>query len=142
MGGFSQGLNLLISGDIAGFHYDTNYIVNEQSGPSTRTPSQTIRRPQFAQTLSVNHPFFNPNLQVSVELYHFTQPFVTATSSGVAVSHANLVDMLMAASYQLRPNLVVDGGFSHGFTSTSTKWQSFVGFTYLLPHRLWPEHKK
>jgi hypothetical protein len=36
---------------------------------------------------------------------------------------------------------VLDGGFSHGFTSTSTRWQSFAGFTYLLPHRLWPERK-
>ena len=34
-------------------------------------------------------------------------------------------------------NLVIDGGFNHGLTITSTQWEVFVGFTYLLPHRLW-----
>jgi hypothetical protein len=56
---------------------------------------------------------------------------------GRSVTRANLVDGLFALSYSLRPNLVLDGGFSHGFTSTSTLWQSFAGFTYLLPKRLW-----
>jgi hypothetical protein len=37
----------------------------------------------------------------------------------------------------LRRNLVIDGGFNHGLTSTSTQWEAFVGFTYLLPHRFW-----
>ena len=52
-----------------------------------------------------------------------------------------MVDGLFALSYSVRPNIVIDGGFSHGFTSTSTRWQSFAGFTYLLPHRLWPGGK-
>jgi hypothetical protein len=86
----------------------------------------------------VNHPFLNPNLQLAMEIYHFTQPFVHSTAGGTFVGRANAVDGLMALSYTVRPNLVVDGGFSHGFTSTSTRWQSFAGFTYLLPHRLWP----
>ena len=32
---------------------------------------------------------------------------------------------------------VIDGGVNHGLTDTSTHWEEFVGFTYLLPHRLW-----
>jgi hypothetical protein len=41
----------------------------------------------------------------------------------------------------VRKNLVVDGGFDHGLTRTSTRWEAFVGFTYLLPHRLWSAHR-
>jgi hypothetical protein len=41
-----------------------------------------------------------------------------------------------AVSRVLRKNLVVDAGFTHGLTKTSTRWETFVGFTYLLPHRL------
>ncbi len=141
LGSPTNTLLLLLSGDIGAFHYDTNYIVNEQDGNS-KLGGHGVRRAQFAQTLSVNHSVFNnPNLQLSVEVYHFTQPLVSATASGTAVARANLVDLLFALSYQVRPNLYVDGGFSHGLTSTSTRWQSFVGFTYLLPKRLWPERK-
>lgn len=141
LGSATNTLLLLFSGDIGAFHYDTNYIVNEQDGDSNIGP-RTIHRAQFAQTLSVNHSAFNPNLQISVEIYHFAQPIVSATSLGKPIARANLVDLLIAPSYQVRPNLVVDGGFSHGFTSTSTRWQSFAGFTYVLPHRLWPDHHK
>ncbi|MDQ2925328.1 MAG: transporter [Acidobacteriota bacterium] len=131
---------MLLSGDFGGFHYDSNFIINEQDGNSN-VDGHGVRRAQFAQTLSVNHSVFNPNLQLSVEVYHFTQPLVGATSSSQAVARANLFDALIAPSYQPRPNLVIDFGFSHGFTSTSTRWQSFVGFTYLLPKRLWPERR-
>lgn len=140
LGSATNTLLMLFSGDVGAFHYDTNYIVNEQDGDSN-IGAHTVHRAQFAQTLSVNHSVFNPNLQVSVELYHFSQPLVAATSLGQPIARANLVDLLIAPSYQVRPNLVIDGGFSHGFTTTSTRWQSFAGFTYLLPHRLWPEHK-
>jgi hypothetical protein len=140
LGSATNTLLMLFSGDVGGFHYDTNYVVNEQDGDSN-IGLRTIHRAQFAQTLSVNHSAFNPNLQVSVEVYHFSQPLVTATAAGRAVGRADLLDLLVAPSYQVRPNLVIDGGFSHGFTSTSTRWQSFAGFTYLLPHRLWPERK-
>lgn len=141
-GGYSNSLVLLISGDFGAWHYDTNYLVNAQSETgvlSAHGVSHSVHRAQFVQTLSVNHPVFSPNLQLSVELYHFTQPFVSSDDAGRGVQRANLVDLLIAPSYQLRPNLVLDGGFSHGFTSTSTRWQSFAGFTYLLPHRLWRE---
>jgi hypothetical protein len=140
LGSPTNTLLLLFSGDVGSFHYDTNYIVNEQDGDSN-LGQHTVRRAQFAQTLSVNHTAFNPNLQVSVELYHFSQPLVDSTASGQSVARADLFDILVAPSYQVRPNLVVDFGFSHGFTSTSTRWQSFAGFTYLLPKRLWPERK-
>jgi hypothetical protein len=141
LGGFANSVLLLVSGDVGKFHYDTNYIFNEQtaaeSSPQTGA-MVTLRRAQFAQTLSVNHPLGNDKVQLALELYHFTQPMVHATAGGSEVGRANLVDLLVAPSVALRPNLVLDGGFSHGFTSTSTRWQSFVGFTYLLPHRLWP----
>jgi hypothetical protein len=29
-----------------------------------------------------------------------------------------------------------DGGFNRGLTSTSTEWEAFVGFTYLLPYKI------
>jgi hypothetical protein len=136
LGSATNTLLMLFSGDVGGFHYDTNYIVNEQDGESN-VGLHSVRRAQFAETLSVNHSVLNPNLQVSVEVYHFSQPLVSETAAG----RANLLDLLVAPSYQVRPNLVLDGGFSHGFTSTSTRWQSFAGFTYLLPRRLWPERK-
>jgi len=66
---------------------------------------------------------------ISGEIWHFTQPYF----------NSNAVGNLWSLSYQLRPNLVIDGGFDHGFTRTSTHWEEFVGFTYLLPHRLWPK---
>ena len=138
-GSLAQGLLLLVSGDIGRFHYDTNYVVNVQSTTEptvNSTASRTVRRAQFAQTLSVTHPV-TASLQVTGELYHFTQPLVSVDDDGHSVSSANLVDADMALSYTVRPNLVLDAGFSHGFTSTSTRWQSFAGFTYLLPHRLW-----
>jgi hypothetical protein len=143
-GGFANSVLLLVSGDVGKFHYDTNYVFNEQTTPESSPVTEqnvTLRRAQFAQTLSVNHALISPNLQIAAELYHFTQPMVHATAAGVFVARANLVDGLLALSYALRPNLVLDGGFSHGFTSTSTQWQSFAGFTYLLPHRLWPDRK-
>jgi hypothetical protein len=43
---------------------------------------------------------------------------------------------LWAVSYAARKTLVLDAGFNYGLTDTSTRWEAFVGFTYLLPHRL------
>jgi hypothetical protein len=64
---------------------------------------------------------------IAGELWHFSQPLI----------QGNAVGNLWSVSYQVRPNLVVDTGFNRGLTSTSTQWGGFVGFTYLLPHRLW-----
>jgi hypothetical protein len=134
VGSFRQSLVFLASGHapFVDVHYDTNFIVNEQVG------DDGLRRAQFGETFSVDRPiYFNPKLQFAGEVYHFSQPLVHATSSGAFVKRADLVGVLFAASYELKPNLVFDGGFSKGLTSTSTQWQSFAGFTYLLPKRLW-----
>ena len=139
LGSQSQTGVILFSGHAPGIdvHYDSNLIVSEQSGDSADA-SHSIRRAQFGQTFSVDRELLTPNLQFSLEVYHFSQPLLHATSTGGPVARANLVDGLFALSYSVRPNIVLDGGFAHGFTSTSTRWQSFAGFTYLLPRRLWP----
>ena len=109
---------LLASADVHGFHYDANYFVNE-------IVNGTIHRLQLGQTLSISHPL-RGKLGLTGEIWHFTQPFL----------RSNAVGNLWALNYNLRANLVVDAGFDHGLTRTSTGWQGFAGITYLLPHRL------
>ena len=111
---------LLLSADVEGFHYDTNYFFNDVS-------DQGVHRGQFGQTLSVSHPL-TKNFGLSGEIWHFTQPFLRG--------HA--VGNLWALNYNPRKNLVFDFGFNRGLTGTSTRWEGFVGFTYLLPHRILP----
>jgi hypothetical protein len=111
-------LFLLASADVKGFHYDTNYFFNE-------IIDNAIHRAQFGQTLSISHPLVK-KFGIAGEIWHFTQPFLR--------SHA--VGNLWAVSYNLRKDLVLDGGFNRGLTSTSTRWEVFLGFTYLLPHKL------
>jgi hypothetical protein len=110
---------LYASADVKGFHYDANAIFNEVlAGP--------IHRLQFGQTLSISHPI-PKGFAISGEVWRFTQPFL----------RSNAVGNLWALSYTARRNLVFDGGFEKGLTNTSTHWEAFGGFTYLLPHRLW-----
>jgi hypothetical protein len=134
IGSFSQSAVVLVSGDLGKFHYDSNFSASEQA-------DDPIRRAQFGQTLSVNHNLFPKSLHgklgLSGEIWHFTQPLVNATRSGTASLRSNAVGTLWALGYLVRPNLVLDGGFERGLRSTSTAWQGFAGFTYLLPHRLW-----
>lgn len=134
IGSFSQSAVVLVGGDLGGFHYDSNYIVAEQI-------ADPVRRAQSGQTLSVTHDLFaeslHDKLQLSGEIWHFTQPLVDTTRGGEASPRSNAVGTLWALGYTLRPNLVLDAGFDRGITSTSTAWQGFAGFTYLLPHRLW-----
>ena len=118
LGTFRQSGTILLSNDIAGFHYDANFIVTEET-------QSGVRRAQLAQTLSISHPL--KKFTVAGEIWHFTQPYL----------RTNAVGTLWALSYPLRRNLVVDGGFDHGLTPTSTHWEEFIGLTYLLPHRLW-----
>jgi len=120
LGTFRASGTILVSQNVAGFHYDANAIVTEQTEGG-------IRRAQLGQTLSISHPL--KKFTISGELWHFTQPFF----------RANAVGNLWSIAYPLRPNLVIDGGFNHGLTATSTHWEGFVGFTYLVPHRLWPK---
>jgi hypothetical protein len=109
---------LLVSGDVKGFHYDTNYIFSELVDGS-------VRRAAFGQTLSVSHPLRGA-FGLSGEIWHFTQPFLKG----------NAVGNLWVLNYNASKVLVLDCGFDHGLTSTSTQWEAFAGFTYLLPRRL------
>jgi hypothetical protein len=119
IGSANQSASILVSDDLFGFHFDTNGIFNEQV-------EGIVRRAQFGQTLSVSHPLIK-NFTLAGEIWHFTQPLL----------HGNTIGNLWAVSYAARPNLVFDAGFNHGFHATSTRWEAFFGFTYLLPHRLW-----
>jgi hypothetical protein len=109
---------VLGSADVKGFHYDTNFIFNEVTDTAAR-------RAQFGQTLSVSHGI-GGKFGLSGEIWHFTQPFL----------RGNAVGNLWALNYNARKNLVFDGGFNRGLTSTSTRWEVFAGFTYLLPHKV------
>jgi hypothetical protein len=109
---------VLVSADVKGFHYDANFLFNEAvQGDASRT--------QFGQTLSVSHPIVG-KFSLSGEVWHFTQPFL----------RGNAVGNLWALAYNARKWLVFDAGFSKGLTSTSTRWEAFAGFTYLLPKKL------
>jgi Putative MetA-pathway of phenol degradation len=119
MGSASNSALLLISADVKGFHYDTNYLFNEQAGDSG------TRRAQFGQTLSVSHALTG-KFGLSGEIWRFTQPFL----------RGNAVGNLWAVNYNAKRNLVFDAAFNRGLTSTSTRWEILAGFTYLLPHRL------
>jgi hypothetical protein len=123
IGTFRQSALFLVSDDLGGFHFDVNGVFSEQA-------EGTVRRGQFGQTLSVSHPL--GRFTISGELWHFTQP----------LTRGNAVGNLWAGSYPIRKNLVVDAGFDHGLTSSSTHWEEFAGFTYVLPHRLWGGREK
>jgi len=109
---------LLASADVKEFHYDANAYFNE-------VVSDPVRRAQFGLSLSVSHPL-NARFGLSGEIWRFTQPFL----------HSNAVGNLWAVSYTANKDLVFDAGFDRGLTSTSTHWEMFGGFTYLLPHKI------
>lgn len=115
---------LLLSADVKGFHYDTNFLFNE-TVDSSEVTTTSVRRAQFGQTLSVSHPLTG-KFGLSGEIWRFTQPFL----------RSNAIGNLWALNYNWKKNLVLDAGFNHGLTSTSTQWEVFIGFTYLLPHKL------
>ncbi len=109
---------LLASADVRGFHYDANVMLNEViDGPTHHA--------QFGQSLTIAHALCK-KFGLSGEIWHFSQPWL----------RNNAVGNLWALSYAARRNLVFDGGFNRGLTNTSTRWEVFVGFTYLLPHKL------
>jgi hypothetical protein len=138
IGGFSQSALVLISGNLGSLHYDSNFIVSEQS-------SDLVRRAQYGQTISVTGDLLEERLhnklEITGEVWHFTQPLVFVTESGFPNARSNAVGTLWALSYSARPNIILDSGFERGLTSTSTRWQAFAGVTYLLPHRLWPHRE-
>jgi hypothetical protein len=130
IGTAENSLLILYSQDLHGFHFDINGFLNEER-------QDLVRRAQFGHTVSISHALPG-KFTIAGELWRFTQPF----------ERGNAVGNLWALSYQARKNLVFDGGFNRGLTSTSTTWTVFAGFTYLLPHRLWrsdqpktPAHK-
>jgi len=118
IGGNRQSALVLLSTDLVGFHVDTNALFNEQV-------ENARHRAQFGQTLSIFHGLPR-RFGLGGELWHFTQPFQNGHAAG----------FLFAPTYTPRPNLVFDAGFNRGLTSTSTRWEFFVGFTYLLPKKL------
>jgi hypothetical protein len=120
IGTFRQSTSILLSEDLYGFHIDANGILTEQV-------QGNARRAQVGQTLSVSRAI--EKFTFSGEMWHFSQSF----------QNGNAVGNLWAVSRTLRKNLVVDAGFNHGLTDRSTRWEAFVGFTYLFPHRLWME---
>ena len=118
IGSSTNNFLILASADVKGFHYDANVFFNE-------VVKDPVRRAQFGQSLSISHPL-GKSFSLTGEIWHFSQPFLQ--------SHA--VGTLWALSYSVSNNLVVDGGFNRGLTSTSTQWEAFVGFTYLLPYKI------
>jgi hypothetical protein len=118
LGSPTNSVLLLASADVRSFHFDVNFVFNE-------VVEQAIRRAQFGQTLSISHPLVK-RFGISGEIWRFTQPFL----------HSSVAGNLWALNYNVRKNLVLDGGFEFGLTGTSTKKEVFVGFTYLLPHKL------
>jgi hypothetical protein len=118
-----HGLLLLVSADLHGFHFDINGMLNEQR-------QNGVGRAQFGQTLSISRAL--KKLTLSSEIWHFSQPLIGSSATG----------NLWAIAYTVRPNLVIDGGLNRGLTGTSTRWEGFTGFTYVLPHRLWGRHKR
>jgi len=119
VGGPANSLLLLASAEVKGFHSDANAFFSELTeGP--------VRRAQFGQSLTISHPLLE-RFTVSGEIWHFTQPFLGSRAIG----------NLWAVSYTARRTLVFDVGVNRGLTSSSTSWEAFAGFTYLLPHRLW-----
>lgn len=119
----SNSLLLLASADVRKFHYDANVFFSEVEDPP-------VRRAQFGWSLSVSHALPR-NFSVSGEVWQFTQPFLHSQAAGT----------LWAAGYAARKTLVFDAGFDRGLTETSTRWEFFCGFTYLLPHRLWDKRQ-
>lgn len=118
IGSNRQSAIFLVSTDAAGFHVDTNAFFNEQI-------ENARHRAQFGQTLSISHALPH-KLGLGGELWHFTQPFQDGHAAG----------FLFGPTYTPQPNLVFDVGFNRGLTSTSTRWEFFLGFTYLLPKKL------
>lgn len=117
-GSSANSVVLLASADVKGFHYDANAMFNELTEGS-------VRRGQFGQSLTISHSL-KGKFTLSGEIWHFTQPFL----------RGNAVGNLWAVSYAARKTLVLDAGFNRGLTGTSTRWEAFIGFTYLLPRRL------
>jgi hypothetical protein len=118
IGTFRNSALILVSEDLAGFHFDINGIFSEQT-KGIYTP-RTIRPDplDFTPTGTADSRWRTLALHAAPHQQKCRWEFVGRLVSG-------------------QENLVLDAGFDHGLTSSSTHWQRFAGFTYLLPHRLW-----
>jgi hypothetical protein len=117
LGPANQSVVFLFSNDMGGFHVDANFIVNDEHKNGYRA--------QHAETLSISHPI-GP-IGLTGEIWRYSQPLIPGTAVGT----------LWAVSYAPSKILVLDAGFDRGLTDTSTRWEVFAGFTYLVPHKLW-----
>ncbi len=129
VGSYSRSALLLASGDLPlGLHYDVNALFNEQPGTGydrTSLATHDVNRAQYGQTVSVTHNLTS-KFALTGEVWRFSQPF----------DQGNAIGNLDALGYTVRKTLVLDAGFSKGLTGTSTRFETFAGFTYLLPYRL------
>lgn len=116
-----QSMLLLASFDVKKFHIDTNAIITEQISEKA-----AIHRAQFAQTFSISHMVAG-KLAMSGEVWHFSQPLI----------RSNAVGLLLAPSYEVNRLLVLDAGMNKGLTGDSTRWEGFVGLTFVFPKRIW-----
>jgi len=117
IGSADQSALVLVSMDLGAFHVDTNAIFNQQS-------DDTHKAWQNGQTLSISHPAGKTT--IAVEVWRFSQPLLNGSCAG----------FLFALSHPVGKFTVVDAGFNRGLTTTSTRWELFAGFTYLLPKKL------
>ena len=78
LGTFRESVSLLVSDDIAGFHFDGNLLFTEQT-------EHGARRVQNGQTLSVSHPL--RKFTISGEFWSFSQPFFASRAIGVFGRH-------------------------------------------------------
>ena len=136
IGSYSQSLSILVDGAFPGFTFQTNAIFNQQ--PGTGPAGRTVDRAQFGQSATLSHGY-NTLFSNTVELWHFSQPFVTQSRSGAAIPRANAVGLLVSNIFTLHRNIILDAGAEFGLTSTSARIQGIAGITYLFPHRLWPQ---
>jgi hypothetical protein len=88
-----------------------------------------VASPEFGTRIGINQvtkPAFTPRL----ELFFMTEPYVHSSNSSSGDKEIHPGEVWQAKSCDR-------GGFDHGFTHASTQWEEFIGFAYLLPHRLW-----
>jgi hypothetical protein len=82
---------------------------------------------------------FENGMLLAENLGEFSNLF--GVSQVIKFEHGNAVWNLWAVSYSVHKNLVLDVGVNHGLTRTSTQWEAFAGFTYVLSHRVWGAHR-
>jgi hypothetical protein len=78
-------------------------------------------------------------IETKIYVSLFAHGLVCQVKSGTSLSLSSAetpFGNLWALSYNATKDLVFDAGFDRGLTNTSTQWEVFAGFTYLVPHRM------